>query len=375
MGTCPACGAPAELGRLTGILGVVCRQCDAYNDPGAKKCASCGAPLEAAPPAATPSPVPGRPATTPAPAVPPEPGAPAVRAFPKGGAPATRYVPAAKVPSPEAPAHTPIPVVIRCPRCGDEAGGGQFCARCGQALGGRGTQVFAPAPGTGAGRGLADLEPGHARLVLERGEGGEGAVFRLNAASVEAGRTRGTVLFPSDPCLAGHHATFTYRDGGLHVRDEGAPGGIYLRLRGLTVPLRPGDAFAVGDRLLRLAGPLPDPPPPAPDGTRRLGAPRPPGAAVVVEEWLEGGVAGRVFVRGGPSVTIGRAGCAINLDDDPLLSQAHAELLVDASGAVRLRDLGSANGTFVRIPAHGERELREGDVVRMGREVLRVAVA
>jgi pSer/pThr/pTyr-binding forkhead associated (FHA) protein len=374
MGACPACGAPAELGRLTGILGVVCRGCDAYNDPGAKKCAACGQPLEGGAPAATPSPspVPARPATTPAPAAPPEAGAPLLRAFSKAGAPATRYIPAVKVPSPEAPALTPIPFAIRCPRCGDEAGMGQFCARCGQPLGARGTQVFARPTG-GSGQGAA-LEPGRARLVLERGEGHDGAVYRLNAATVEAGRSQGGVLFPDDPCLAPHHATFSYRGGALHVRDEGAPGGTYLRLRSLTVPLRPGDAFVVGDRLLRLAGPLPAPPDPPPDGTRRLGAPRPPGPAVVVEEWLEGGVAGRVFVRGGPSVTIGRAGCAINLDDDPLLSQAHAELLVDAAGAVRLRDLGSSNGTFIRIPSHAERELREGDVVRMGREVLRVAV-
>jgi pSer/pThr/pTyr-binding forkhead associated (FHA) protein len=375
MGACPACGAPAELGRLTGILGVVCRSCDAYNDPGAKQCAACGKPLETSPPAATPSPspVPARPATTPAPAAPAETGAPLLRAFPKGGAPATRYIPAVKVPSPEAPALTPIPLVIRCPRCGDEAGTGQFCARCGQPLGARGTQVLVRPPGAG-GRGHGALEPGRARLVLERGEGRDGATFRLSEASVEAGRTKGALLFPEDPCLAPHHATFSYRDGSLHVRDEGAPGGTFLRLRGLTVPLKPGDAFVVGDRLLRLAGPLAGAPAPPPDGTRRLGAPRPPGAAVVVEEWLEGGVCGRVFVRGGPSITIGRAGCAINLDDDPTLSQAHAELLVDPAGAVRLRDLGSSNGTFVRIPAHAERELREGDVVRMGREVLRVAV-
>jgi pSer/pThr/pTyr-binding forkhead associated (FHA) protein len=249
---------------------------------------------------------------------------------------------------------------------------GQFCARCGQSLGARGTQVLSRPTGAG---GLGPLEPGRVKLVLERGEGREGESFRLRDASVETGRTQGALLFPEDPCLAPHHATFSFRNGTLHVRDEGAPGGTYLRLRGLTVPLKTGDAFVVGDRLLRLAGPLPPAPAAPSDGTRRLGAPRPPGAAVLVEEWLEGGVAGRTFVRSGPSITIGRAGCAINLDDDPLLSQAHAELLVDASGAVRLRDLGSSNGTFVRIPAHAEREIRDGDVVRMGREVLRVAVA
>jgi pSer/pThr/pTyr-binding forkhead associated (FHA) protein len=219
------------------------------------------------------------------------------------------------------------------------------------------------------------VAPGRATLVLERGEGRDGATFRLDADTTGAGRSRGQVLFPDDPCLAPHHATFFYRGGALHVRDEGAPGGVYLRLRGPSVPLRPGDVFVVGGRLLRFAGSLPPPPPGPPDGTRRLGAPRPAGPAAVVEEWLEGGVGGRVFVRVGPSITIGRSGCAVNLGDDPDVSQAHAELVLEPEGGVRLRDLGSSGGTFVRIPPHAERELHDGDGLRMGREVVRVAVA
>ena len=43
--TCPACGLEVELGRLTGILGIVCRRCDAYNEPGSKVCEGCGEPL------------------------------------------------------------------------------------------------------------------------------------------------------------------------------------------------------------------------------------------------------------------------------------------------------------------------------------------
>jgi hypothetical protein len=218
------------------------------------------------------------------------------------------------------------------------------------------------------------VTPGRASLVLERGEGLEGVTFQLGREVVGAGRTQGGVIFPDDPCLAPLHVTFFYRAGGLHLRDEGAPGGTYLRLRGPSVPLRAGDLFAVGDRLLRFAGALPAPPPGPPDGTRRLGAPRPPTPTIVIEEVLEGGVAGRVFVRGGGSITIGRSGCAVNLGDDTYLSQAHAEVVVDSSGGARLKDLGSSSGTFVRVPPHGERELHDGDWLRLGREVLRVEI-
>jgi pSer/pThr/pTyr-binding forkhead associated (FHA) protein len=393
MSACPSCGTAVELGRLTGILGIVCRACDAYNEPGAKACASCGAAIGSAAAKADPKPEPATAPVAAPPAAPPAPGAAAIRSFPKGGAAATRFVPAATSPGaslspPGAPVSTfqpgaarpsqgPIPLVPHCPRCGAEAGAGQFCANCGQALGARGTQVMAKpaAGGRTATQAFGALAPGRAKLVLERGEGFEGATFRLNAESVEAGRSKGAVLFPDDPCLAAHHATFFYRGGALHVRDEGATGGVYLRLRGLSVPLKAGDMFVVGDRLLRFAGLLPPPPTAPPDGTIRLGAPRPAGPAAVIEEWLEGGVAGPVFVRAGPSITIGRTGCAVNLGDDTFLSQAHAELLLEPDGGVRLRDLGSSNGTFVKVPQHAERELRDGDCVRMGREVLRVAVA
>lgn len=378
---CARCGAEVELGRLTGILGVVCRRCDVYNEPGTSTCIGCGTalgdpdhptpmplPRPAARPAGAPAVTAARPPASPAGTSTPPAGQPVVRSFQRGGG--------ARVVVPAASREAPLPLVTRCPRCGAETSAGTFCAQCGQALGSRGTQVMAPVgampesvPTT-----YAKLAPGRARLVLERGAGKEGAVFKLEAASTAIGRSSGSIAFPDDPGLAPHHATFLFRDGSLHVKDEGAPGGIHLRLRGLSIPLRPGDHLIVGDRLLRFAGPLAPPAPPPPDGTRRLGAQRPTGAAVVLEELLEGGVVGRVFVRPGPSITIGRAGCAVSLGDDPYLSQAHAEILVDGSGQARLRDLGSSNGTFARIPPRSERELRDADVVRMGREVLRVQV-
>ncbi len=395
MTACPACGAQVELGRLTGILGVVCRGCDAYNEPRAKTCVACGKPLGGAAEApAAPPPAPAA-DTVAGTSVHPERSAAdeaarsrraVVRSFqkPAGGA-ATRFVPsvlrpsaaAAPPPVPAAAAGTPIPLVVACPRCGAEAGKGRFCAQCGQALGAKGTQVMMKpaAPGRTATQVFGALAPGRAKLVLEGGDAFEGATFRLNAESVEAGRAKGAILFPDDPCLAAHHATFFYRGGALHVRDEGGAGGVYLRLRGLSVPLKAGDHFVVGERLVRYAGQLPSPPAGPPDGTRRLGAPRPAPPAVVLEEWLEGGAGGRVFVRSGPAVTIGRGGCAVNLGDDPHLSQSHAEIVVEQDGTARLRDLGSSNGTYVKIPPHAERELRDGDFVRMGHEVLRVAVA
>jgi ribosomal protein L40E len=242
------------------------------------------------------------------------------------------------------------------------------CGACDEPFGGR-----ADAPKKPAAVSVAPTSPA-ARLVLERGTAAPGAVFALGTDEVLAGRVAGAgaIEFPDDGCLGPVHATFVARGGAVRVRDEGAAGGVYVRLRD-AVALRPGALFAVGDRLLRYGGPLP-PAAPARGPTRRLGAPRPDRPTVVIEEWLEGGVGGRTWLRGGASVTIGRTGCAVDLGDDPWLSQAHAEVLLERDGTARLRDLGSAHGTFIRIAPGAEHALRDGDAVRLGHEVLRVEV-
>lgn len=305
-----ACGAEIALGRLSHILGLVCRACDAYNDPGAKVCVGCGKPLVA------------------------------MRAA-NGKAGPIAITTAAAAANPNPPPTAAATANANLPP----------------------TPTSSPTPRTAG-----------ARLVVERGEAAPGTVFRLGADELPAGRVQGILAFPDDPCLAPLHATFALRGGGVVVRDEGAAGGVYVRLRATALPMRGGMLFAVGDRLLRFGGVLSPPPAGAADGTRRLGAPRPDRPAVALEEWLEGGVGGRAWVRQGPSVTIGRAGCAISLGEDAWLSQAHAEIALDASGEAQLRDLGSAHGTFVRIPPGSEHELRDGDAVRLGREVLRVEV-
>jgi len=349
MSECPACGAEIEMSRLTGVLGSVCRGCDAFNEPGTITCVSCGEPLAA---------------RGPAPLVDADP----IEPVPGSDAPSPHDLPpvdfeAVLVEMPEAePGLAPEPIDLLDP-------------------------LPAPTPREFLPFESIELEPDPAtaslslagpavpcQLLLERGDGREGSGFPVGADEVAVGRSEGAMTFPSDPSLAPRHASFFFRDGRAHVRDDGSPGGTFLKLRGLTVPLRPGDAFAVGDRLLRFGGPLPAAGHAAPDGTRRLGSPRPTGQAVLVEERLAGGITGRVWLRAGPSVTLGRAGCSVNLGDDPFLSQAHAEIVLEGDGTARLRDLGSANGTFVRIPPRSERELRDGDLVRMGRQVLRVSV-
>ena len=295
MPECPACGAEIEMSRLTGILGSVCRNCDAFNEPGTTTCISCGEALGARPP----SPVL---AAGPALEVPGE--------DPPRELPPIDFE-AVLLDDPDfEPTATPDPIELLDPvPASDEAGADLD-------LPGRAaphplpfeTVELEPAA---AGAGVA-ASPGAAvpfHLVLERGDGREGTRLPMTGAETTIGSAGAATPFAGDPWIAPVHATFCLREGRLSVRDEGSAGGTFLRLRGLSVPLRPGDAFAVGDRLLRYGGALPSASPPAPDGTRRLGSPRPAGQAVLLEERLAGGVTGRVWLRTGPSVTLGRAGC------------------------------------------------------------------
>ena len=69
--------------------------------------------------------------------------------------------------------------------------------------------------------------------------------------------------------------------------------------------------------------------------------------------------------------SIGRSAAASLQIDDPGMSRLHAELVVDGA-IVSLRDLGSANGSFVQDQRLvGARLLNDGDLVRLGNVVLK----
>src|SRR5687768_4774460 len=76
-------------------------------------------------------------------------------------------------------------------------------------------------------------------------------------------------------------------------------------------------------------------------------------------------------LRDGPPLVVGRA---LNSDIpvfDPTISRRHAELSVE-DGGVRLRDLGSSNGTFVNGARVENARVTPGDVISFGKVAFRV---
>jgi len=72
-------------------------------------------------------------------------------------------------------------------------------------------------------------------------------------------------------------------------------------------------------------------------------------------------------LRGGTTVSLGRDESSDLVIDDELASRRHA-LIEKGTDGYHLRDLGSANGTYLHGLLHGKRaRLREGDRFRIGR--------
>jgi pSer/pThr/pTyr-binding forkhead associated (FHA) protein len=69
-----------------------------------------------------------------------------------------------------------------------------------------------------------------------------------------------------------------------------------------------------------------------------------------------------------PEMVLGREEGDVTFPDDEFMSRRHAALK-RAGARARLEDLGSSNGTFVRL--RGERALEPGDVLRMGDQLMR----
>jgi len=58
----------------------------------------------------------------------------------------------------------------------------------------------------------------------------------------------------------------------------------------------------------------------------------------------------------------------------PTLSRRHCEFLEDDDGAIKVRDLGSANGTFVNEQRVQERALKPGDRLSLGPVIFTVVI-
>lgn len=220
--------------------------------------------------------------------------------------------------------------------------------------------------------GALQQQPIIPRLVVIKGEGGDGATYHLQGTTTVIGRQQGDITFLEDPFLSPEHARFTGQHGRLFVQDLGSENGVFLRIKKPTL-VRDSTSMLVGEQLLRLrVNPFTDGSPIA-NGTYYYGSPRPNGGFQVVQ-CLAGGGEGRVATAEQGTLSMGREGNTLNFPDDRFISGHHARLDAQPdSDEIMLTDTGSRNGTFIRLD--GAQELFHGDYLFVGQQLLRVEIA
>ena len=343
-------------------LGLVCDECDTLSVLSATTCSGCGATL----------------------GIVPRGGAARLGASDKssgmrsGGTASPKAAPAnppqaqasAASPASAAPATSSARV---CATCGAAvAPGHKFCGECGARVpDAAASAAGGPAPSGRTQYFGAMQTPGRAKLILIKGDGMDGVSFHLVGTEHFAGRSEGAILFPEDRLLSPRHANFFYRDGQLYVRDENSQNGVYIRIRNPIV-VDPGASFLVGEQLLRIELCPPDTMPlPDSEGTYFYGSPKR-AARIQLVQILAGGEVGMIYRARTDTLSIGREGNDINFPNDPFVSGRHATVSVIEGGRLQITDLGSRNGTFLRI--RGQTLLQHGDYVFLGQQLLRVEI-
>lgn len=272
--------------------------------------------------------------------------------------PASQPAPA---PSPSAPPGAGL----ACPQCGHVNAGNRFCASCGYNLGAlAGASPSVPAAAAAA------PPVGGAGIILTalRADGSEAGTFRMpDAPVVSVGRDTGSI-FAGDSYLSPRHATFSKRSGQLYIKDEGSLNGVYLKVR----PNEPcllefGDVFRIGQEIIRfeeLKGQAK-----SPDGVERFGSPAK-GYIGRLALVIGRDTTGNSFPVPERGVHCGRERGDILFSEDGYVSGLHCRIARGPDGRVYLTDVGSSNGTFIRLRA--ERAVAGTDILLMGQQLFRI---
>jgi len=214
-----------------------------------------------------------------------------------------------------------------------------------------------------------NAKPGF-KLQLIGKDGSIGAEYPIQE-SLTIGRTKGDVRFTTDPNLAPLNARVFLEEGQLFVEDlSGGTESVFVKLAG-GYTLQDDDIVLMGQQVFRfceVAGAM--------SAATQMGATlvditnalhQPVASLLRLDE--KGRGAGR-FPLSAAEVQFGRTRGAYAFQDDKLMSRLHARILQRGEDFV-LEDLGSRNGTFVKV--RGKTPLPLGAAVLVGSELLRVA--
>ena len=207
--------------------------------------------------------------------------------------------------------------------------------------------------------------------VLVNRDGSDGERYKLDAEYTVIGRAGADIAFDEDRFLARQHARLERgADGVVRVTPTDALNGVF-RKTDAPVELVDGTIILVGREVLRFehvdaeertVHPL------IRHGVALFGSPpREPWGRLL--QILPSGGYRDIRHLSGPEVVLGREEGDIIYRDDAFMSRRHAAVTWDGKVA-KLTDLGSSNGTFVRLS--GATPIKHGDHLRLGDQLLRI---
>jgi len=254
----------------------------------------------------------------------------------------------------------------RCPSCGSDVPPSfRFCGTCGFRMDEASAPMQIPmqAP-TGA---ALPVSRARISMTLIRPDGTEGGTHDLRQGENKLGRSFG-VVFENDGYLSPIHAQLDIRGPNAMVRDLDSLNGVFVKMT-QEEELTSGQIIRIGQELLRFE--LIAAPEPTPDGTELMGSPNPGywGKLTVI---IGREITGAAFPLLGDSSTLGRERGDINFPDDGYVSGLHARVTL-REGRVFLADLGSSNGTFIKV--NGERAVGHESFVLLGQQLFRLNLA
>jgi len=285
-----------------------------------------------------------------------------------GGTPAIGNAILGGAPAVSAP---PGSAEVICTTCGKPiAPGFAFCGSCGARVA-PAAPATAPVPNPRTmfmgGPAAAAAPATRGRLILIRPDGSEGGAHTLYDGENIIGRGQGP-LFDNDAYLSPRHGEFLVGPTGMVIRDLRSLNGVFLKIT-QDEPLESGDIFRIGQELLRFE--IISAPQPLEDGTEIMGTPNPGfwgRLSVVVGRDVDGSA----FPLFGDAIVLGRERGDVLFPEDGYVSGSHAKIPINDS-QVFLSDLGSSNGTFLRI--RSERPVPTGSFVLMGQQLFRVELS
>lgn len=207
--------------------------------------------------------------------------------------------------------------------------------------------------------------------VLVNRDGSDGQRFSLSSTDTVVGRHGAEIPFEDDRFLARQHARFERApDGVVRIHAIDTLNGVFKKADG-PVELVDGSTVLVGREVLvyeRLSPEEKTVHPLVRHGVSLFGSPpREPYARL--HQIVPSGGYRDVRHLIAEETVLGREEGDIVFRDDAFMSRRHAAITWDGKTA-KVTDLGSSNGTFVRITA--PTPLKHGDHVRMGDQLLRI---